>query len=319
MNYLFHENYDETASIERLRNEHFWEDEDGSIQKRVTDSHMKISCHGEENYYHIECESGRYDDSFLIKIIRYDSMIAVDRSKVDGYVIHLEYPHSALILLRNKGNPPGKAKVVIKTPGGEVSYEIPILCEADCTIDTIFQERLYFLIPFYIFKAEKVIKNEDADEAVYSELKTEYETIGKKLGEEVDAGRLSRRSSGVIISLMRTVADRLSAGNIRAEKRVGEIMRGQYGIRCEWLEKYDSDMANSREEGRTEGREEGKADYLVSLVCRKLRKGKDFLQIAEELDEDQIRIKTICDAAAPFAPEYDEKKVSEALGVFEMD
>ncbi len=116
---------------------------------------------------------------------------------------------------------------------------------------------------------------------------------------------MSDRSGGVIISMMRNVAFRLTRGYGFVSEKVDDIMN-TYGVRCEWLEKYDASVAK--------GRAEGKADLLVSQVCRKLRKGKSVRQIAEELEEDEIRIQVICDAAADFGPDYDEKKVAEAAG-----
>ena len=64
---------------------------------------------------------------------------------------------------------------------------------------------------------------------------------------------------------------------------------------------------------KEEGREEGREDQLISMVCRKLRKGKDVKQIADELEEDEIRIKIICDAAEKYGPDYDENKVIESV------
>ncbi|MBR1852250.1 MAG: Rpn family recombination-promoting nuclease/putative transposase [Lachnospiraceae bacterium] len=56
-------------------------------------------------------------------------------------------------------------------------------------------------------------------------------------------------------------------------------------------------------------RDEGQDLKLVTLVCRKLRKGKGIETIAEELEEDIAEIQLICEAAEDFSPEYDEKKV----------
>ena len=83
---------------------------------------------------------------------------------------------------------------------------------------------------------------------------------------------MSRRSAGVIINLIRMVAGRIIKGYEVVEEKVGDIMRGEYGIRLEWLEKYDAAV----EKSITEGRAEGRADLLVSQVCRKLRKGKKY-------------------------------------------
>ena len=54
---------------------------------------------------------------------------------------------------------------------------------------------------------------------------------------------------------------------------------------------------------------------MIGQICRKLRKGKSVVQIADELEEDEARIKAICDAAEAFAPGYDEEKVITTVGI----
>ena len=68
-----------------------------------------------------------------------------------------------------------------------------------------------------------------------------------------------------------------------------------------------------REEGKAEGIEEGEMLLLISLVCKKMNKGLTAEEIAEMLEEDEERIRMICEAAAKFAPEYDRNKICEAL------
>ena len=52
-------------------------------------------------------------------------------------------------------------------------------------------------------------------------------------------------------------------------------------------------------------------ETIIRKVCLKLRKGKEIWQIADELEEDEPRIKAICDAIESFAPDYDEEQVVE--------
>lgn len=59
-------------------------------------------------------------------------------------------------------------------------------------------------------------------------------------------------------------------------------------------------------------REEGEKIFLVKQICKKLRKEKDILQIADELETEPSEIEWIVKAAEPFAPEYDAEKVWEA-------
>ncbi|MBO5094001.1 MAG: hypothetical protein J6C33_06555 [Lachnospiraceae bacterium] len=52
---------------------------------------------------------------------------------------------------------------------------------------------------------------------------------------------------------------------------------------------------------------------LIKQICKKLRKGKDVLQIADELEAKPSEIEWIVKAAEPFAPDYDAEKVWEAV------
>ncbi len=66
-------------------------------------------------------------------------------------------------------------------------------------------------------------------------------------------------------------------------------------------------------EGHAAGLKEGRTAMLISLICRKLAKGKDIQTIADELEEDADLIEKICKIAKSFAPDYDEDKILEQL------
>ena len=72
------------------------------------------------------------------------------------------------------------------------------------------------------------------------------------------------------------------------------------------------------QDARDEGIEQGEDRKLIRQICCKLRKGKSIPQIADELEEEETRIKVICDAAKAFAPDYDENKVIQAVEAIEM-
>lgn len=65
-------------------------------------------------------------------------------------------------------------------------------------------------------------------------------------------------------------------------------------------------------EGKLEGKLEGKDWMLVEQVCKKLKKEKSVKTIAEELEEDQEKIQSICEAAKDCAPDYEYDKVYQA-------
>lgn len=70
---------------------------------------------------------------------------------------------------------------------------------------------------------------------------------------------------------------------------------------------------DSYEEGEQAGVEKGTEIKLIEMVCRKLSKNKSVEQIADELEENIDNIRSICEVAQKFAPEYDKEKIYESI------
>lgn len=71
--------------------------------------------------------------------------------------------------------------------------------------------------------------------------------------------------------------------------------------------------AEGHAEGFLEGQKEGEAYLLAKIVCKKLKKGKQLNEIADELEEEYSVIENIYRAAERFAPDYDVEKVRELM------
>ena len=93
-----------------------------------------------------------------------------------------------------------------------------------------------------------------------------------------------------------------------------KILSSQYNMKMDagTGKEIDSvcDFADYIEE---RGLERGGHLKLITLVCRKLAKGKTPETIAEELEEDINEVKRICDVASGYAPEYDAEKIFAEL------
>lgn len=63
------------------------------------------------------------------------------------------------------------------------------------------------------------------------------------------------------------------------------------------------------EQGIEQGMNRGSSRRLVEQVCRKMRKGKPAVLVADELEEDYQTVAQICGIAEEFAPGYDEGAV----------
>lgn len=73
------------------------------------------------------------------------------------------------------------------------------------------------------------------------------------------------------------------------------------------LTEYDEKgyIAYEKKLSHEEGLAEGELRKLVQQICKKLSKGKNPLQISEDLEEDLNIISKICNIASYFAPNYD--------------
>lgn len=74
---------------------------------------------------------------------------------------------------------------------------------------------------------------------------------------------------------------------------------------------YEEGIEQGIERGISQGTERGMELKLFLIVCKKLAKGNTPAEIAEALEEPESVIHTLCDKAASYAPEFDEKKIKE--------
>ena len=64
-----------------------------------------------------------------------------------------------------------------------------------------------------------------------------------------------------------------------------------------------------RQEGRQEGRLEGEQRQLLSLVYKKVKRGKSLFSIAEDLEMEQEEVKPMYETVVRFTPDYDLEKI----------
>ena len=67
------------------------------------------------------------------------------------------------------------------------------------------------------------------------------------------------------------------------------------------------------EQGIEQGTERGLIIKMISLVCKKLRKGNTPAEVADMLEEDEQEIIRIYHVAERFAPDYDVEAIYQAL------
>ena len=291
VNFCHGTDYDKDDKVIRLRNEHYIEGDDHTEKKRVTDSAFGIIRDGKMHKYHHECESGAYDSTVMLRMFEYDTQIALDNHSMSRNELIVEIPVACILFLRSEGDPPDEMRITIRTSGGDVSYPVRVIRMSDIDIEKIFAERLYFLIPFYIFNMEKSFKLIENDEEKLKQFGDFYSRMFDRLEAEVNAGRLSYYSKSVIIRATHRVAYNLTRKNEIIQGKVGEIMGGEI---------IEMDVIKAHREGKAEGREEGREEGIRAFI-------EDKFEDAVPVDIIQKKLENRFDLTSEKAIEYIKK------------
>ena len=128
-------------------------------------------------------------------------------------------------------------------------------------MEEIFEKRLLFLIPFYIFSHEQRFKEYDQDEMKLGQLKAEYEEIKNRLEELLEESAISEYTKRTIIDISNKVLEHIAAKYEAVRKGVRSVMGGKV---------LEYEAKTILKEGQKEGRLEGRLEMLFDLVCNNL-------------------------------------------------
>lgn len=224
VNEAFGEQYTGKEKVEFHPNEHFIDQLEEPDQKRITDTNFTI-IGDKKKHYHWECE-GRPNGRILVRLFEYDAQIALDQGTVEEETLTVTFPHSAVLYLRSYHTTQDRMKYVIHTPGGTVSYDVPVLKVKSYTIEDIFEKKLLLLLPFYIFTYESRFSEYNECENKLKELKQVYRDILERLEDAQRKGEIGTFYKRTIIELSADVINELTKKYENVKKGVGEIMGG---------------------------------------------------------------------------------------------
>ena len=225
VNEIFGTDYNETVNIEFEENEIFMYREE-EMKKRITDSSFSITSEVQKKFYHLECQS-TVNGSMVVRMFEYDSQIALKHREEVGNVLNLKFPESAVLYLRHNKNTPDSLKVNIETPGGNVSYDIKTLKVKEYSLDEIFEKKLLFLIPFYIFTYEAELEKINYSEERLSRLIIEYNNIVERLEELNNVGVIDTYVMLAIKHMTKIVVRSLAVKYENVKKGVASVMGGE--------------------------------------------------------------------------------------------
>lgn len=251
LNEVFGEHYVGNEIIEFNPNEHFIVQQEEANLRRITDTNFRV-CGAKTKRYHWECES-RPNRRMLIRLFEYDAQIALDEGTVINERLIVTFPHTAVLYLRSYNKTPNKMRYEIQTPGGVVSYDVPIMKVQAYSIQEIFEKKLLILIPFYIFSHENRFSDYNSNEKKLEELKAEYRQILDKLNELEQQGDIDVFDKKTILELSQNVITEITKRYENITKGMGDVMRG------ELLETEARKLKN-------EGKKEGKFETYIDLI-----------------------------------------------------
>lgn len=250
INEIFEEHYEGNERIIFYPNEHYINGQDGTEQKRITDSCFILQGQSWKKY-HLECQANS-DSSMLVRIFEYDTQIALDDGEISDNVLHVRFPNSAILFLRSDKTIPDTMIISIETPKGRISYDIPVMKMRKYSIKQIFEKNLLFLIPFYIFTHENEFLEYDTDIIKFENLKIEYGHIKNKLEELCRNKKIDEYTKCTIIDMSNKVLENIAKKFPDVKKGVKDIMGGQ-------VLDYEAKriLNKGKEEGIKEGMKEG--------------------------------------------------------------
>ncbi len=224
INEVFNESYKGDEKIIFLHNEHFINIQGETTKEKNTDSYFEIQGQRKKKY-HVESQSTT-DSSMLLRLFEYDSQAALDDAVVKEHSLVVDFPRSAVLFLRHTKDTPDKMNIIIRTPGGNVSYCIPVVKTQEYTLQTIFEKNLLFLLPFYIFRYEKKFKYYENNLEKLQELKSEYLYIRERLDRLSRAEKITEYEKRTIMEMCQRVVDGLAKNYSQVREGVDAIMGG---------------------------------------------------------------------------------------------
>ena len=293
--------FDGTEKVEKLQNEQIQED---SQTRRITDAYIKvIRSDGSPKYFHIECQSQVYGD-MAIRIYEYDSRISMDLSHFDRKkgVMHVRFPDSGLLYLRSRKSTKSHITVKMSLPGNkEASFDIPVLKMQELDVDVIFANKLYFLIPFYLFNLEHCWKTSkgaylETSEENIALIKSKYEDISRRLHKSLENGFLTDYELSGVLEAVKAVSALLLR---KVPKVMGEVESAMRKNTIEYEGKriYKAGIAEGIAKGMAEGLAKGKADGIIEGMADGKNKGISLINVLNARLAELGRVSDIVKAA----------------------
>lgn len=227
INEVFHADYTEDEVIFQGRNEYH-----GMDGKVINDAMIRIR----DKIYHIECQSTS-DGLMVIRMVEYDFKIALEETRnilMDELKkkseerskepLSFRFPKSCMVCVRPGIQKEESLKLQVIMPNEQkVLYEVPVVQAQSFSKEDMFKKRLLILIPFYVLRYEKDIR--DGKNETLDKLELEYEFIKEQLIAEGNFINEPRLYFDLAV-LSQRILDYVGRDNKEYKERMGNAMGG---------------------------------------------------------------------------------------------
>ncbi|MGN0484664.1 MAG: hypothetical protein ACI4HI_14035 [Lachnospiraceae bacterium] len=289
INEVFHTTYALDDEIQLLNNELYTAGANKKTgrrsKKRETDSQIQFANLG-KHLFHIECQSTK-DGTMIVRMFEYDTAIAINKSRMEGNTLVIDYPKSAVMYLREQTDMPDVLDIRIRTSEGEIHHHVPVIKTQVYSVSDIFEKQLYFLIPFYLFHYEREFDELEHNPQKRQRLHDDYMEILEKLDQAYEKEKtISFLEKNTLKDLCRAVAKRLTEGKYEEiEEEVNTIMGGKI-LEYETKTAYNKGWKDGEERGEEKGEKRGEKKH-ARLMKALLKDGRmEELELA--LDNPEI-------------------------------
>jgi len=255
INSTFERNFSIDSTVVRLATE---TSDEESRQKRC-DYFIKIN----DDFFLIEIQSYE-DDEMAIRIFEYGSRGAMlhSREKNGRDTIELQLPEPVVFYLRKEGTFRDRLSVKLRRTGSNdtFDYEAKVVYVEDYDFDSMMENSMFPLIPFYPMRYEKMLKRKHSNQAE-KDMLTDLTGCYEKLKNAVKAGKLGgtyfQYMSMSMSNVFKSMIERMKQyGNIYNVKEANEIMQRMVDEPMEIIDIFGA-LKESREEGEITGMKRG--------------------------------------------------------------
>ena len=288
VNEIFDEHFTGDEEVIFALNEHFLNQEDGKEAKLITDSSFKIRGKEEKSFL-CECQSTS-DSSMLVRIFEYATQIALDQGEIVKNRLKVDIPRSAVLFLRSTAATPDKMEIEMNTPGGTVCFDVPVMKVQKYKIEEIFDKKLLFLIPFYIFSHERHFEKYNQDVHKLEQLKGEYIEIVKRLDALAEEGHISVYTKKTILEMSGKVLENIARNYEKVREGVKSVMGGkvlEYEAKTILRQGMERGIQQGMERGIQVG--ETKKAKAAAKNLRALRLDDEMIAQALDVEVDLVK------------------------------